>query len=202
MTIQSWKSQFSPSLLTVIPLIFCLKQNGMKQVVIPVILVWSMASLTSFSQSTTTRAGHQINAAINAAQFDFWIGDWDLTWNDSLKGRNTIKKQLDNYVIAEEFYNPATHFTGKSWSVYDTVSALWRQTWVDNQGGYIALTGKFENNKMILATEPVERNGKTIVSRMIFYNIGANSFDWNWEHSTDGGARWNLAWKIHYQRRK
>ena len=198
MAIQSWKSQFSPSLLTVIPLIFYLKQNGMKQVVIPVFLIWSMASLTSFSQSTTTSPGHQINAA----QFDFWVGDWDLTWNDSLKGTNTIKKQLNNYVITEEFYNPSTQFTGKSWSVYDTVSARWRQTWVDNQGGYIALSGQFENNKMILATEPVVRNGKAIVSRMIFYNIQANSFDWNWEHSTDGGTRWNLAWKIHYQRRK
>jgi hypothetical protein len=135
-------------------------------------------------------------------QFDFWVGEWDLSWNDTAKGTNVIRKEMNGYVIQENFNDPAGGFLGKSWSVYDTAAHLWRQTWVDNQGGYITLTGIFDAGKMILTTQPVEKNGKKILSRMVFFNIAADSFDWWWEHSTDAGTNWKTAWKIHYLRKK
>jgi len=39
------------------------------------------------------------------------------------------------------------------------------------------------------------------MTRMIFYNIKKDSFDWSWEASTDGGATWKSNWLIHYKRK-
>jgi hypothetical protein len=109
---------------------------------------------------------------------------------------------MDGCVVNENFNDPLAHYTGMSWSMYNPKISAWQQTWVDNQGGYIVLSGKYNNNEMILSTQPVVTpEGKSFVSRMIFYHIEADSFDWNWESSADNKT-WKLNWKIHYQRKK
>ncbi len=96
---------------------------------------------------------------------------------------------------------PIQNYTGKSWSVYNPNSKMWQQTWVDDKGRYISLTGGMTDGKMILNTpERTTPSGK-MQSRMIFYNISANSFDWDWQSSTDEGAAWKSNWKIHYKRK-
>src|SRR3954447_7810802 len=127
-------------------------------------------------------------SAPESSQFDFWTGDWELTWNDTSKGTNSVKRILDGCAVQENFYDPALNYSGTSWSVYNPRTALWQQTWVDNQGAYISLTGKFENEQMILSTSPATtKDGKQSISRMIFYNIKPGSFDWNWENTIDNG---------------
>jgi hypothetical protein len=134
-------------------------------------------------------------------QFDFWIGDWELTWNDTSKGSNTITLEMNNLVVYEHFKDPANNYLGWSWSVYDTLSKKWKQTWVDNQGAYFDFIGQMQDDKMILERSFTSKKGTLIKQRMIFYNITKNDLDWNWENSTDGGANWKLNWKIHYKRR-
>ena len=136
------------------------------------------------------------------SQFDFWLGDWNLTWGDTSKGTNSVMKILDGCVINENFNDPASQYRGMSWSKYDSAKATWKQTWVDNQGGYITLTGKFAAGEMVLYTEPsIAAGGKMVTMRMKFYNINPESFDWNWESSSDK-VNWKVNWKIHYQRKK
>lgn len=144
-------------------------------------------------------------SATEASQFDFWIGDWKLTWNDSLQGTNHVEKIFGNCTIQESFNDPNRNFSGKSWSVYNGNYKMWQQTWVDNQGGYIPLTGGMQNDSMILVTaersvpQNISATGK-LMNRMVYYNITAQSFDWSWEASTDGGKTWKSIWKIHYER--
>ena len=138
-----------------------------------------------------------------AGQFDFWTGNWNLTYNDTVHATNRITKEMDGCVIYEHFDDPTQSFRGMSWSMYNSKQKKWQQTWVDNQGGYIVLTGGFENNKMTLSTEPKKlADGKSVQNRMIFYNISSNNFDWNWESTQDEGKTWSLKWKIHYDRMK
>ena len=134
-------------------------------------------------------------------QFDFWVGDWELTWNDTSKGSNTITLEMNNLVVYEHFKDPVNNYFGWSWSVYDTLSKKWKQTWVDNQGEYLDFTGQMQDNKMILERSFISSKGTSIRQRMIFYNITKDKFDWNWENSIDGGANWKLSWKIHYKRK-
>lgn len=137
-----------------------------------------------------------------ASQFDFWLGDWELTWNDTSHGTNHVLKIMDGCTVNENFYDPAMKYSGSSWSVYNPQLKVWEQTWVDNQGGYIALTGSFENGMMTLTARPRKLpNGKEIVSRMVFYNISHDTFDWRWESTKDAGASWQPNWLIHYKRK-
>lgn len=140
--------------------------------------------------------------APEAAQFDFWVGNWDLYSADTLTGINTIYKVMDGCAVQENFESKKIAYSGKSWSMYNTQLKLWQQTWIDNQGGFIYLTGKFEDGVMTLKTEPSKLpNGKELVYRMVFHNIAKDSFDWEWESSKDNGATWTSGWHIHYKRK-
>src|SRR5580765_8009016 len=77
-------------------------------------------------------------------QFDFWVGDWELSWNDTSKGTNTITLEMNDFVVYEHFKDHANKYFGWSWSVYDTLAGKWKQTWVDNQGAYLDFTGQMK----------------------------------------------------------
>lgn len=134
-------------------------------------------------------------------QFDFWLGTWDVSWEDDQHGTNRIERILEGRVIQENFDgNPAIPFRGMSVSVYSKKLQVWRQTWVDVEGNYWSFQGGVENGNMVLATEDV-LDGKPIRLRMTFYNIQADQLDWKWESSEDNGATWTQKWHIHYQRK-
>jgi hypothetical protein len=144
-------------------------------------------------------------------RFDFWIGEWDLTWPAEQQGgkkgeigtgTNSISKILDGCIVQEKFRYPAGKFDGHSVSVYNAQKKIWQQTWVDNQGGYLVFTGTFKNDMMELRTEPVERNDKTYISRMVFRKIKKDSIDWDWQRSEDRGKTWKDVWNIRYERKK
>jgi hypothetical protein len=146
-----------------------------------------------------------------ARQFDFWVGEWDLTsrmrtgpgeedWAEG-KAYNTVKAVLNGCVIVESFNGrPAVELQGMSVSSWNPQLGRWQQTWVDNQGGYLNFLGGLEDGKMILSRE-AEREGKKILQRMVFENITEDSLDWNWERSEDGGTTWTLLWHLHYARK-
>jgi hypothetical protein len=161
----------------------------------------STSAFISFSQNKKPCAAPQ------ASQFDFWVGEWNLTWNDTLHGSNRIEKLYGNCTLHENFSDPKLNYLGQSWSVYNTNRNQWQQTWIDNMGGYIALTGGMAGDSMVLVTAEqkvpvnVSPTGR-LTSRMVYYNIKQDSFDWSWEASTDGGLLWKPNWRIHYERKK
>lgn len=157
-----------------------------------------LMTTTCFSQSTPP-ANPCKDPAVS--QFDFWIGDWELTWGDTLPGRNHVERIMGGCTVQENFYDPKLKYSGKSWSVYSAPAKRWMQTWVDSNGGYISLSGGMKGDSMILATQMRETPQGKMVSRMVYYNIKKDSFDWSWEGSSDGGATWKVNWLIHYRRR-
>lgn len=162
-------------------------------------LVATLFLLLLFCTTTEAQTG---------AEFDFWVGKWDLSWDlGSGKigyGTNNIVKTLDDKVIQEHFEatdaGQMTGFKGTSISVFNPNTKSWHQAWADNQGGYFNFTGEVEDGKRIFKTNAVTRNGKTIVMRMVFYDISEESFTWDWERSEDAGKSWSLQWRINYQK--
>ena len=131
-------------------------------------------------------------------QFDFWLGEWDVTWGEDGKGENHILRIMDDKIIQENFSAP--DLIGMSVSSYGAERKLWCQTWVDNNGSYLDFTGGFENEKMILSRDAIVR-GQACKQRMVWFNIDSNQFDWNWERSDDGGQSWRALWEIKYKRK-
>lgn len=136
--------------------------------------------------------------APEARQFDFWLGEWDLTWEGG-KGTNLVTAILDSAVIQETF--DGGDFKGKSVSVFNRHTQQWHQTWVDNAGGYLDFVGAFKDGKMVFA-RTAKRDGKAFLQRMVWYNIEKDALDWNWERSDDGGETWKILWQIRYVRKR
>jgi hypothetical protein len=139
-------------------------------------------------------------------QLDFWVGEWDLTWpaekdGQTDHGTNSIRRVLDGCVVEENFSAGSSgHLLGKSVSIFDTPSGKWKQTWVDNEGGYLDFTGGWKDGEMTLGREFI-KDGKVVQQRMVFRNITPNELDWSWESSKDGGKTWQVNWPIHYKRK-
>ncbi len=156
-----------------------------------------------FSQSAYTQ-----QSATDSTLFDFWVGEWDLWWygKDSVKeyGTNSITRILDNRVIREDFAittGANAGFKGQSVSLLEVHTATWKQTWVDNSGGYMPFTGGSDGVRRYFERKLV-RDGTTILQKMIFHSITHDSLVWDWTHSRDGGQTWTTVWRIHYQRRR
>jgi hypothetical protein len=169
--------------------------------------VFILPILLFMGQISLVQAQNAPCSSPKASEFDFWVGDWELTWGDTLHGKNRIEKMFGNCTIHENFEDPKTGFLGQSWSVYNSNYNQWQQTWVDNNGGYIVLTGGMAGDTMVLITAErtvPERISLTrkMQNRMLYYNIKNDSFDWDWQVSTDGGITWKSNWKIHYDRRR
>jgi hypothetical protein len=134
------------------------------------------------------------------AQFDFWIGEWDASWKGEKHGVNRITKRWDRVIVEEFDGRPGAPLEGHSVSIYDPDAKEWKQTWVDNQGGYLDFTGGFADGRMTLS-RALQKDGKTIHQRMVWYDIAPETFKWNWERSKDGGGTWEVMWEITYTRR-
>lgn len=152
-------------------------------------------------------AQHSLEELEPSEYFDFWVGEWNLSWEDPegnvVKGKNEIIKILDGKVFKENFRaleGQLSGYVGKSWSVYNKRTKEWKQTWVDNQGAYLDFIGKFEGDKRIFFRKTQNKEGEAVLQRMVFYDIDEDSFTWDWEQSSDNGESWELQWRINYER--
>lgn len=153
------------------------------------------------SHADTTSTAPPPCSGLEYRQFDFWLGTWALSWEGGT-GTNVISSEMGGCVIEENFTTSDDQpFVGNSLSVYDARSKTWKQTWVDNSGGYLDFEGGMVGDSMILARSFVDTSGTTRWQRMVFFNIEHDSLDWHWMKSTDGKT-WELAWAIHYTRQK
>ena len=154
-------------------------------------------------------AASPAHAAQPADLFDFWLGDWRVSWQNAdgttAKARNRISKTLDGKVIEENFEqdpaDPPPLLRGRSLSVLQQATGIWQQAWADNQGGYFSFSASVDGDKRIFATALLPSADNSVRGqRMVFYNIQANSFAWDWEGTRDGGKTWSLPWRLTYTR--
>ena len=171
------------------------------------ILLSLFSSSALFSQQAATQPLSGPCAAKEQKQFDFWVGEWDLTWpgtraGEVAHGTNSIQRILDGCVIQEAFSGQqATPLRGTRISIFDVNAGKWKQTWVDNQGGYLDFVGALKDGQLILQREASGKGGAKTRQRMVWKNITQNELDWSWEASSDGGKTWQVQWPIHYKRK-
>lgn len=165
----------------------------MRMFVVLLASAFLLAPVVAMTQSSTPPPPPE------ASQFDFWLGEWDASWTGNARGVNRVTKRWDTVVVEEFDGSEATGLLGHSVSVYDAGAKQWKQTWVDNQGGYLDFTGGFADGRMTLSRS-FQKDGQTVHQRMVWYDITPDAFEWNWERSTDAGKTWEVKWQIHYTR--
>lgn len=137
-------------------------------------------SITSFSFAQDT-----CNCCTEKhAEFDFWIGTWNVTNTDgTVAGRNVIDKIQDRCILRENWTSTKGNYTGTSSNFYNLKSKKWEQIWIDNQGQSLHLKGNRIGNQMILSSgELTNQKGEKYFNRI------------TWTLNTDGTVRqlWDI----------
>jgi len=85
-----------------------------------------------------------------AAQFDFWLGEWEVRGPDGrLLGYNTVTREDGGCAIHEDWRGNAGS-TGSSMTFYLPSRGQWRQVWIGSGGTHIDMTGGLDDGDMHL----------------------------------------------------
>ncbi|HEX4235192.1 MAG TPA: hypothetical protein VH041_12905 [Caldimonas sp.] len=140
--------------------------------------------------------------SVEHRQFDFWVGHWEVFVPSGKKaGENTIQVIADGCALLEE-WSGGGGVTGKSLNIYDPVDHHWHQTWVDNSGTLLMLSGGFAERSMVMSmtgpslTDPA----RTVRQRITWTPAADGSVRQLWESSLDGGTTWTVLFDGHYVR--
>ena len=139
-------------------------------------------------------------------QFDFWVGDWQVSTTKEFLpvGRSHIERTIGECVIWENWSSLGeSGYAGKSYNVYNPELKRWEQFWVDNQGGMIHFYGQLSDGVMDFYTDAIpQADGKTLKRRLRFYNLGGQRVRQFSEGSNDAGKTWTVEYDFTYYREK
>jgi hypothetical protein len=133
-------------------------------------------------------------------QFEFWVGDWNVTVQGNQAGTNVVTLE-ENGCLIHEHWTGAKGGTGQSFNFYDQSTKEWHQFWVDNQGGYLHLTGTYAERRLVLVGMQTAADGSATQQRLTFFNNADGSVRQLWESSADQGKTWQIAFDGLYRRR-
>jgi hypothetical protein len=134
-------------------------------------------------------------------QFDFWVGDWDVTVGGDQAGTNQVTLEEDGCVI-HEHWKGVRGETGQSFNYYDRADGKWHQMWVSNSGNVLSLTGTFENGTLTMSGARDVAGGRHLVHRLSFHANPDRTVRQLWETSADAGKTWTVAFDGLYRRKK
>jgi len=133
------------------------------------------------------------------SQFDFWVGEWDVTptGKPNIVATSLIQKLYGGCAVREHWM-PAKGTPGGSLNSY--VDGRWRQTWVDAANSRVEFVGGLVNGKMILTGEwkGVNGPGKDAIIRMTYSKNRDGSVRQHGEQSTDFGLTWSSNFDFTY----
>lgn len=153
---------------------------------------------------TAQVAGAQQSTPCTAAQhrqFDFWIGTWDITDPRGQRiGINRIERILNGCVLYES-WEGAAGSRGHSFSAWDPGDNKWHQTWVDNEGTVLMISGGIVNGEMVMEGERRLPDGTRQLERITWTPNADGTLRQFWQSSRDQGMRWTVVFDGLYQKR-
>ena len=123
-------------------------------------------------------------------QFDFWVGDWEVTQPDgTVAGTNRIEIILGGCVLQESWRSANGQSVGHSFNVYAR-DGKWHQTWVDNGGLLLELVGGLEDGRMVMSQERATPDGQTALHEISWTKMETGQVKQHWRATTDDGQTW------------
>jgi len=130
--------------------------------------------------------------AVEARQFDFWIGRWAVTEKGKPAGTNHIERILDGCALLEN-WTGAQGGSGKSLNFFDRGDGKWHQTWVDGRGGALFLAGRFENGAMRMEGERAAADKEPASRHRITWTaLAGGTVRQLWESSPSDKEEWTV----------
>lgn len=161
----------------------------------------SSAVLKSDNTQVEERKAHPCRSMPEYRQFDFWVGEWDVTERGKPAGKSSIQLILDDCIIFEN-WTGASGYSGKSFNLYNARAGKWQQKWVDSSGQIIEFEGGLKDGAMILIGDGFDNDGKKVLTRMTFTNPNKEHVRQVWDQSADNGKTWAVLFDGNYTRKK
>jgi hypothetical protein len=150
------------------------------------------------------------------SRFDFIIGDWVcqteykaengkiLKYHAKWKGYYLTNKLMiaDDFIVEDE--NNRLYFYGTTFRTYNKNSKSWDMRFYDGLSTkWMELTGNHDNSDEIHLTAKGSDTKGDFITKITFYNIKKDSFDWKSDQSYDNGKTWiKDYYKIFAKRKK
>lgn len=135
-------------------------------------------------------------------QFDFWIGDWNVTTGEMPAGTNTISRIQGGCALQENWQGSGQGgISGTSFNIYDRATGRWHQTWVDSSGTLLLLDGGLVDGAMVLKGQRPARDGDGLVQHRVSWTPNPDgSVRQLWEASNEDGQSWAVLFDGLYTR--
>lgn len=136
-------------------------------------------------------------------EFDFWVGEWAVFTGGRRAGTNRIERRLGGCALAETWTNVQGR-EGRSFNWVDRSSFTqprWRQLWIDDMGNTLDYTdGAVRDGAMRFSGHTLDARGDTVLQKLTFVPVHADTVRQVFEQSTDGGVSWRTTWEGLYVR--
>ncbi|HEX6832335.1 MAG TPA: hypothetical protein VF132_02275 [Rudaea sp.] len=164
----------------------------------------ALAACVANAAGAPPQPGCPMSAAGEHRQFDFWIGQWEVTGaKGQIAGHSRIDAVSDGCAISEHWEGTGGS-RGVSYNAWDPASKHWYQFWVGNTSGDVLyLKGGMENGSMVLqGTRANPTTGKPQAQRITWTPNSDGTVRQFWEQSDDDGKTWTAAFDGLYRRKK
>lgn len=133
-------------------------------------------------------------------QFDFWIGEWEVTRAGQRAGTNRVERILGGCALYES-WTGAGPSRGHSLNAWDPGDNKWHQTWMDNEGTVLMIAGGIVNGEMVMEGERRLADGTRQLERITWTPDADGRVRQHWQASRDQGMRWTTVFDGTYQRK-
>jgi tetratricopeptide (TPR) repeat protein len=149
------------------------------------------------------RGARPCATSAEAHQFDFWLGDWDVTVGGIRAGESHVEKILNDCVVHEN-WTGAGGYVGKSFNLYDTQKKRWQQTWVDGVGGITEYYGEWKDGALRYEAKGTIPAGQKdpVDQTMVFFNLDDGRVRQLIQQTPDGGKTWSVVFDGIYAKKK
>lgn len=142
------------------------------------------------------------------AQFDFFVGEWDVyptAAADRMVARSKWERLYNGCALRENWMPVNGRGNGGSLNDYDPATGRWHQRWIGSGGaGHVDFDGGFAGGRMILTgwwpgSGP---NGEDGLTRMTYSKLEGGAVRQSGEFSADHGMSWTASFDFTYRPRK
>lgn len=135
-------------------------------------------------------------------QFDFWVGDWEVTDSagKAVYGANRITLEEGKCLVHEQ-WTGSRGGTGQSFNFRDHQTGRWTQVWVGNDGLVLDISGGLDGTAMVLTGEGVTTAGQKVMHRASWTPMPDGRVRQFWQQSSDAGKSWTVVFDGWYRRK-
>lgn len=157
-------------------------------------------SLTLIGRATAQTSTVSACTSAEYHQFDFWIGDWDVTDvgdPHNVSAHVRVERILDGCVL-KETYEGASGVNGESFSIFDRTRHVWHQTWVTSHGQLLIVEGGLTGGNIVLSGADKTPDGKDRLVRGTWIPQ-KDGFRETAVRSIDGGRTWEPWFDLNFR---